>query len=136
AKYNGIGGSTDKAFGIVTDRVGNIYVTGMSVGNNVMSDYVTIKYASSGVGSWVARYDGTGQARDTAYALVLNQAQNTLFVTGSSQNANGSGTEDIVTIKYDVSNGTQGQVSRINGQNNKSDAGLAIAVDESDNICV
>jgi type IX secretion system substrate protein/beta-propeller repeat-containing protein len=134
AKYNGIGGVSDKAFGIVSDRLGNIYVTGLSTGNNSMSDYVTIKYTSSGVRSWVARYDGTGQARDTAYALVLNQAQNNLFVTGSSQNANNSGTEDMVTIKYDVSNGNQLQLSRINGQNNRSDAGLAIAVDASDNV--
>jgi uncharacterized delta-60 repeat protein len=100
SKYNGTGSGDDKAYAITIDRSGYIYVTGWSAGIESSYDYATIKYRpSSGDTVWVARYNGTGNDEDKAYAITVDNSNN-IYVTGSSRNAPYSGAEDYLTIKY------------------------------------
>ncbi|MEO0083548.1 MAG: SBBP repeat-containing protein, partial [candidate division WOR-3 bacterium] len=132
ARYNGPGNSDDGARAIAVDGSGNVYVTGSSYGSGTYADYATIKYNSSGVEQWVARYNGPGNSYDCAYAIAVDGLGN-VYVTGYSW---GSGTSaDYATIKYN-SQGVEQWVARYNGPGNSWDEASAIAVDGSGNVYV
>ncbi|MBI2906178.1 MAG: SBBP repeat-containing protein [Chloroflexi bacterium] len=132
ARYNGPGNSGDYATGLAVDALGNVYVTGYSVGLVSGSDYATIKYDPSGVQLWVARYNGPGDSGDLAQALAVD-GQGNVYVTGQSDGA-GTGS-DYATIKYDA-NGNQLWVARYNGPGNGDDIGTGLAVDGQGNVYV
>ena len=133
ARYDGPGNNWDGANAIAIDGVGNVYVTGESNGNGTSSDYATIKYASSGVKQWVARYNGTRNFIDEALDIAVDSSGN-VYVTGYSA---GSGTypDDYATIKYD-SNGVEQWVVRYNGPGNRDDFAMSIAIDGMGNVFV
>lgn len=97
---------------VKSDQYNNVYVTGYSAGNGSGYDYVTIKYDANGVQQWVARYNGTGNGNDYAYALAQIGGGGWVYVTGMSRNS--SGTDDLVTVAYD-NNGVQQWVSSYGG---------------------
>jgi hypothetical protein len=98
ARYNGPENSYDEAFYLAVDGLGNVYVTGISDGGTVGYDYATIKYNSSGVEQWVARYNGPVNGYDEAFYLAVDGLGN-VYVTGSSCCTERS----IATIKYSQS---------------------------------
>ncbi|NOS84724.1 MAG: hypothetical protein HOP31_06255 [Ignavibacteria bacterium] len=94
-RYDGPGKKEDYAYSVKVDRLGNVYVTGNSWGND--EDYATIKYDSTGAQKWVQRYSGPGNSTDIPRSLAVDDFGNA-YVTGSS---NGSGTgNDYFTVKY------------------------------------
>jgi len=96
-RYDGPGGSLDKAYALALDGQGNVYVTGSSRGSSYVEDYATIKYNSNGDTVWVRRYNGPGNSTDNASAIAVDNAGN-VYVTGASFS---SGTyNDYATIKY------------------------------------
>lgn len=119
SNYNGTPGeTTDEAYAITIDNAGGgIYVCGVTEDNSGNSDFVTIKYNSSGVQQWVKNYNGPGNQNDEAYAITIDNNGN-IFVTGESEGA-GTG-KDYATIKYNTS-GVQQWVQRYNNQNANSD---------------
>jgi uncharacterized delta-60 repeat protein len=132
SRYNGPGNGSDEAYSLAVDGSGNVYVAGGSYGNGTDYDYSTIKYNSSGVQQWVARYNGPGNSSDVATSLAVDGPGN-VYVTGWSI---GSGTNtDYATIKYN-SSGVQQWVSRYNGPGNGSDGAYSLAVDGSGNVYV
>jgi len=132
ARYNGSGNMADGAGGICIDNSGNVYVTGFSVGSGTESDYALVKYDSSGVEQWVARYNGPDNDYDRSIAIVLDHAGN-IFITGTSR---GSATDDdYVTVKYD-SSGVEQWVARYNGPANGPDGADAIGLDDMGNVYV
>ena len=131
ARYNGQQNGIDEAYSIAIDGSGNVYVTGKSAGYMDNCDYCTIKYNSSGVQQWVARYDGVGSGNDEAYSLVLDGSNN-VYVTGRSWQ---NGTYDYCTIKYN-SSGVQQWVAMYNGPGNYWDEAHSITVDGSGNVYV
>jgi len=132
ARYNGTGNGLDDAYSIALDGSGNVYVTGRSYGSGTSYDYCTIKYNSSGVQQWVARYNGTGDSDDVASSIAVDGSGN-VYVTGGSY---GSGTSfDYCTIKYN-SSGVQQWVARYNGTGNYDDEAYSIALDGSGNVYV
>jgi uncharacterized delta-60 repeat protein len=132
ARYNGPGDSIDCATAIAVDEAGNVYVAGYSEGSGTGQDYATVKYNSSGVEQWAARYDGPASGMDRAAALALDDDGN-IYVTGRSA---GSGTSnDYATVKYN-SAGVEQWVSRYNAPGNNSDRASAIAVDDTGNVYV
>jgi len=131
-RYDGPGNNYDYAYSIVVDGSGNVYVTGGSSGNGTSLDYCTIKYNSSGVQQWVARYNGPGNGSDAARSITLDGSGN-VYVTGGSY---GSGTNaDYCTIKYN-SSGVEQWVARYNGPGNVNDETYSIAVDALGNVYV
>ncbi|MGA2092547.1 MAG: SBBP repeat-containing protein [Sedimentisphaerales bacterium] len=132
AQYNGTGTGTDYANAIAVDSSGNVYVGGQSTGSGTGYDYTTVKYNSSGIQQWAARYDGPSSSTDIIYKLVLDSSNN-VYVTGES---NGVGSaRDYATIKYN-SAGSQLWVSRYNGTANGTDVAIDMAVDGSGNTYV
>jgi uncharacterized delta-60 repeat protein len=128
ARYNGLaGGGRDGATAIAVDLSGNVFVTGASAfGAN--NDYATVKYSSSGVEQWVARYNYPFASEDGGRAVAMDAAGN-IYVTGYS--TDDQGYSGGATFKYGPS-GNQLWLAR-------SDAGSspeALAVDATGNVYV
>jgi len=133
-RYNGPGNGDDGTNGtnaIAVDGSGNVYVAGWSAGTE-NTDYVVIKYNSTGDQQWAQRYNGLGNGYDAPYGIALDSSAN-VYVTGTST---GDGTGfDYTTIKYN-NDGQQQWVQSYNGSGNGYDAAQALTVDASGNVCV
>lgn len=81
---------------------------------------------------WVVRFNGPGNADDTAYDMALDPYGN-VYIAGSSYDDVSS--YDYVTIKYD-SDGTELWVRYYNGPAGSWDEAYAIALDDSCNVYV
>jgi hypothetical protein len=133
-RYHGSGNSEDSARAIVLDDSGNVYVTGVSIGDGTYYDYATIKYDPDGNELWVARYDGPASDHDDACAIALDSSGN-VYVTGRSDDIRSYSDRDYATIKYDT-NGNQLWLQRYNGPGNEVDEANAIAADGAGNVYV
>ncbi len=131
AFYNGPGNDIDQACAVAVDGSNNVYVTGASPGQSSSNDLATVKYNSSGIQQWAARYNGPGNGDDQAKAIAVDDYGN-VYVTGYSFGVNSS---DYTTIKYDAS-GTEVWTARFNGTADNDDRANAIAVDNSGNVYV
>jgi uncharacterized delta-60 repeat protein len=129
SRLNGTGNGSDAARALKVTSAGNIYVAGKTFGST--SDYVLIKYNSSGVQQWIQTYDGGGS--DDVSSLAIDNSEN-IYLTGFSENTLGSDT-DIVTTKYN-SAGVQQWVKRYDGPAHGNDKGEAVAVDGNGNVIV
>ncbi|MBK8552297.1 MAG: SBBP repeat-containing protein [Ignavibacteria bacterium] len=132
ARYNGQGNSEDIARSISVDSSGNVFVTGGS-GSSLFLDYVTVKYNTSGIQQWAARYNGPGDGYDAAVSISSDGSGN-VYVTGGSDGGFGVST-DYATIKYN-SDGIQQWAARYNGTGNGTDFASSICIDGSENIYV
>ncbi len=132
-RYDGTGGGTDEAHSIAVDGAGNVYITGISSGG-VYSDYATMKYNTSGVQQWVARYNGPGGGNDGATSIAVD-GQGNVYVTGWSNPIQFGQNYDYATIKYN-SLGVQQWVARYNGPDNQQDRALSLALDGQGNVYV
>jgi uncharacterized delta-60 repeat protein len=131
--YNGPVDKCDQAYAIALDDDGNVYVTGKSKGTDTNFDFFTVKYNSDGVEQWTARYNNlSGNGWDIAYALAVDNSGN-VYVTGESYDP--TTYYDCVTIKYN-SSGVQQWVQRYSYEDNWSDEGNAITVDDAGNVYV
>ena len=133
----------DIAFSLALDNSGNVYVTGYSdfdYYKYIDSDYLTIKYNTSGIQQWVRRYNGpsTWFSDDKARSIVIDSSGN-VYVTGHSVGNEDS--HDYATIKYNNS-GTQQWISRYDGPDGWGVPGIvtesatSIAVDSYGNVYV
>lgn len=133
-RYNGSGNSSDFASSLVTDGLGNVYVTGRTRGGpGTNDDYATIKYNSAGIQQWVKLYNGPGNDEDAAWAIAVDGSGN-VYVTGGSSPI-GTYLRDYATVKYN-SSGAQQWVKRYNGPGNLDDFATSLAVDTSGNVYV
>jgi len=132
ARYDGPLGGYDRAYSLVLDSWSNVYVAGYSYGIGTSADITTIKYDSSGVEKWVARYNGPGNGSDVAFDIAMDNAGN-IYTAGFS---NGIGTlGDYTVVRYD-SAGTEQWVVRYNGPGDHWDVVDEIALDNAGNVYV
>ena len=127
-RYNGTSDLSDTGSVIKVTSAGNIYVAGKST-NLTNSDYIILKYDTSGVQQWTHLYNGGGN--DVALQMEMDASEN-LYITGNSDNASLTNT-DIVTLKYNAS-GVQQWVERLDGGGN--DTTDAIKLDTAGNVIV
>jgi Beta-propeller repeat len=131
-RYNGPGNGDDHARAVAVDSLGNVVVTGDSLGSGSGADYATIKYSGAGVPLWTNRYNGPGNGDDYAYAVAVDASGN-VFVTGYSLGY-GSG-DDYATVAYS-SAGAPLWTNRYDGPAHLYDRATAIVVDGSSNVVV
>ena len=120
---------------ITIDDSNNVYVAGFSYGLLSLSDFVVIKYNSSGVQQWVYRYNGQGNGQDAANSIVVD-AQHNVYVTGSAmQGLLILGNLDYVTIKLNI-NGIQQWAVNYDGPSHGDDIPYKIVKDNLNNVIV
>ncbi len=125
-------GDNDEAHDIVVDNSGNVYVTGVSQGSGMHTDYTTIKYDSDGIDLWERRHFNPGDSNDWAMALALDPSGN-IIVAGHMNTAGPS--PEICTLKYtpDIE---EWAVRYNNETENKDDYSVAVATDPLGNIYI
>ena len=130
--FNGTGNSTDKAYGIVVDNNGNVYVTGYTTKTGGNIDYVTLKLNPSGTLKWSKTYNGGAGQEDKAWGIVVDASEN-CFVTGTAKNS--STGNDCVTLKYNK-DGVQIWAKTFDAAMHKDDEATCIAMDSNEDIYV
>ncbi len=132
ARFNGPANQDDVAYALAVDNEGNVYVGGYSVNVNLNRDFVTIKYNSSGVRQWVARYNGPGNCHDGIFTLRLDH-DNNVCVAGYSY---GNNTEyDWAVIKYNGA-GVKQWLYRYDGPSQLDDCAYEMAIDKANSVHV
>jgi len=134
ARYDDSKGD-DYASAIAVDNLGNVYVTGSVRDSTIGEDHLTIKYNSSGIQEWLARYGNDSSVitnKDKAYAIAVDNSGNT-YIAGTSCNPGTA--EDCATLKYNAS-GDIVWVARYDGSIHNSDEAFAIAIDGQRNVYI
>src|SRR4030095_6427101 len=131
-RYNGPFNNSDVGLSVIVDNLSNVYVTGTSMGTGIQYDMVTIKYDEYGAIQWFQRYSAGNNIYEIPWAITIDNQGNT-YITGSA--GSGSGENDCITIKYNLS-GTEQWVQRYNGPADRYDETYAIVVDSAGNILV
>lgn len=141
ARYSGPSNTAgnEYPYALAVDNAGNIYVTGRSMGGGSNVDIVTIKYNSSLVQQWVARFNGPGNLNDIPGDIKVDASGN-VYVTGltgadNPLNTNGAA---IVTLKYNNSLGTMqpGFPVYYDGAAGNQEQGVSLDLDGNGNIYV
>ena len=115
---------------MVTDILGNVYVTGLGVGTtSTTMDYITVKYNANGNLVWESRMNGP--EADEGKDIVLDDS-GYVYVTGSSQ---AGGWYDFITVKYDAI-GEPVWTKRLDGPVNEDDKAVGLVVDKNQNVYV
>lgn len=99
-KYDSPENGHDYLKAIVTDDIGNIYVTGDSYKPGRNDDIITIKYDAFGDTLWTRRYAGSGNGDDRVYAMIIDSNGNVYLAASTFVAGNGI---DCLTIKYSSS---------------------------------
>jgi len=131
-RYDGPGNGVDGALALALGTNANAFVTGYSAGDSGFYDYATVAYSSAGVPLWTNRYNGTGDAEDSAQSVAVDPGGN-VIVTGYSVGSGGS--RDFATLAYS-SAGAGLWTNRYNGPVTGSDEAYAIGTDKHGGVYV
>jgi len=109
----------------------DIYVTGSSWGGTTTgTDFVTIKYKTSGVSQWVQRYNGLVSGSDEPYSIVIDKSGN-VYSAGVSYGGV-TANKDVAIAKYS-SSGTPIGYQRYSVGSNVEEA-YNIRIDANQNL--
>ncbi len=101
AVYNRVGGS-DQIMALAVDSANNVIVTGY-IWNGTNNDIHTIKYSGTdGTVLWQDSYAGAAGGKDIGTSVVVDNANNLVYVGGYTQNSTGG--EDYLLLKYENKN--------------------------------
>ncbi|MBK6878545.1 MAG: hypothetical protein IPG99_19455 [Ignavibacteria bacterium] len=95
-------------------------------------DIFVSKYDANGSTIWERTFDGTGNAKDIAYAVKVDSSGN-VFVAGES--AGDSTAADFITIKYN-NDGSEQWINRYDGNSNSMDFIEKLLIDDLGNVIV
>lgn len=132
--YDGAGHLDDVIRSVKADAAGNVYVTGLTTTTSQGLNYLTQKYNSAGTLIWSQSYNDSLNGDDEAHALVLDNAETSLYVTGFSYTDSLNGI-NYYTLKYD-SAGTQQWAIPFDGDKHLRDKATNIAIDTTGNVIV
>jgi cysteine-rich repeat protein len=130
--FSGLAGGPDMGFGVATDSVGNVIVTGAETVANEGFNVWVRKYDPNGATIWTQGYDNPAHKDDFGLGVATDSGGN---VVVSGFEIQSSDTSDVWVRKYSpagVPLWTQGY----NGAANSDDAGNSVAVDSSGFVCV
>ena len=82
-QVDGPGNFEDQSKSMAVDSLGNVYVTGKSLGA-ADYDYATIKYNKNGIVLWVKCYSGPVNQFDVARSIAVDRSGN-VYVTGQTE---------------------------------------------------
>ncbi|HKG11857.1 MAG TPA: hypothetical protein VKB12_00905, partial [Pyrinomonadaceae bacterium] len=109
----GFSGFSDVARAVALDSTGRI-VLGGHANNGTDDDFALARYTAGGVldaafvaGAGKVALDIFGSSADQAFALVVNQADNSVVLAGSAYN-NGTGNKDFALARYSSTGALQG----------------------------
>jgi DNA-binding beta-propeller fold protein YncE len=126
SRYNGPGDGLDQPYSVAASPDGSkVYVTGWSRGITSGNDYATVAYDATGTQLWVSRYNGPGNAEDSADSMAVSPDGSKVFVTGLSRGTTSD--VDYATVAYDAT-GTQLWVSRYTGPGRRHDEAHSVTV--------
>ncbi len=100
-KYGGTLQQNDSITGIVSDKSGNVIVSGVARNLQTFNDIQIVKYSSSGALLWSKSYDYFKLPESPA-GIAIDKSDN-VYVVGVSNR--GDSKNDITTIKYNSSTG-------------------------------
>lgn len=114
--YSGPSNLLDGFVSVTTDASGNIYACGGTSTTSQLSNFLTVKYSSTGALQWDSQYDFNNM-EDVAVKLVLGG--NRVRVCGGSQNT--ASDWKMSMVSYNTSNGVQTGAQQTGGDNNGVD---------------
>lgn len=97
SRFDGVNSTSDDATSLVVDASGFVYVTGASNSGGTNTDYLTVRYNTSGGQVFMQRYNGPGNGIDAALSICLDNSGN-VCVTGNSVGSGSS--SDFATVVY------------------------------------
>lgn len=114
-RYDGPAHGYDAAVALVLDAQGNVYVSGASTaddGGRKHSDFLTLKYNSTGTQLWAARYNAPGNLNDEPFAMTLDDNGNVHVIGLSSLSAEDNALlqSTYVAVKYNAESAEQAAV--------------------------
>lgn len=127
--FNGNGNAEDKAWGIAVDDDNAVYITGNAADIQNNSNFIVIKYSSTGLTIWEAEYDGSGSGNDKANVIGLiytNDSVTSVVAAGESWGTEGN--YDFAAVRFDAATGQQISANRYSMSTNTDDAVLDMAV--------
>jgi hypothetical protein len=141
ARFDGPAHEGDKGNVLIVDPASSIYVAGYSIRGmpKKHSDYVTLKYDSSGGLKWDAQYDDRRNGTDEVTAIEVD-GKGSVYITGRSEDSLRKKDVmhfDYYTVKYDANTGGVAWEARYdNAPLFGADEPAGIAVDAQGNVYV
>ena len=129
--YNSPTNGNDQVRDMVIDKSGNVYLTGISSTSTTGNDFATVKYNSSGIEQWTARFNSQAGFSDVPVSMAVDPTGN-VYVTGHKGLGGSAGL--INTVKYN-SSGVQQWIARSGDSVYWASPG-AVTLDNSGNIYV
>jgi len=143
-QVGGKDGSWEKAMGIATDALGNVYLAGYTDGKlttenqgNTGQDAWLAKFSTDGEREWLKQITSEGSFGDIAQAVATDAFGN-IFVSGYTEGDMGERededtSKDVWLAKFDT-NGQQIWISQIGSVDNKEEEAQDIATDSFGNV--
>ncbi len=98
ARYDGPAHGEDRCTGMVTDRAGNIWLTGYSFGDSSDFDFASVRLGPNGATRWTRRYGSPLNCEDRPWCLALDSSG--CFIASGGTIADRSQGWDFQTVKY------------------------------------
>jgi len=130
--YAGPAGNSDEGMLAAVDGAGSLVVAGIVRDSANHSDFVTIKYASTGETLWTRCYAGPAGWDDQPTGIAVDGA-GCVYLTGGSETDSGSG-YNYVTVKYGPDGAQRWAVNYAGPQDRDWPCGIAL--DQDANVFV